>query len=308
MDSFLFYAMDKLKRKRLPGLPAYQLTSLLASSHFSRPAFLQHAVLLLLAFCHTSSALAADYQLITSVRAIYEYNDNIFFNDDNVVSDSIYTVAPKLEWVRNGELLTFRADGKAEFYRYQNYDDLDDIDQWYNASLDYRPTERWQVSAQGQVSDDSRPDRDIETTGLVLGNIRRKRSNAGASASYMLSEITSVGLYAEFNRDNFDDPETTDRKDYTVVLFMNRSLEEWLARTTGRLNLRYSHYLFEREYANETTGSLLGLFDVQITDAIADESEVDNVSLTAGTETKLTEKLDMTWDLGARHSRSKKEL
>jgi hypothetical protein len=277
-----------------------------AQSPVCCPAFFFRTALLIMLLYLIPCATAADNQLITSVTSIYEYNDNIFLNNDNVVSDNIYTVAPKLVWVRNSELLTFRADGRAEFYRYEENEELDDVDQWYNANLNYRPTERWQVSAQGKVSDDNRPDRDIETTGVVLNNVRRKRSNAGASASYILSETTSVGLYAEFNRENYDDPETSDRKDYTVVLFMNRSLERWLARTTGRLNLRYSHYLFEREYASESTGSFLGLFDVQITDAIADESEVDNVSLTAGTETRLTERLDMTWDLGARHSRSKR--
>jgi len=257
---------------------------------------------------YPSCAISAYYKLITSVAGIYEYNDNIFFDDDNVISDSIYTVAPKLEWVRAGERLTARAEGKAEFYRYQDNSELDDTDQWYNASLGYQLSERWQVSAQGHVSDDNRPDRDIETTGLVLGSVRRKRSNVGASASYIISEMTSAGVYAEFNRENFDDPETSDRKDYSLVLFMNRSLEHWLARTTGRLNLRYSRYLFDREYAQVSTGTFLGLFDVEISDAIADESEVDNVSLTAGTETTLTEKLDMTWDMGARHSRSRRNI
>lgn len=245
--------------------------------------------------------MAADDKLITSVAGIYEYSDNVFFDDDNVISDSIYTVAPKLEWVRTGERLTARADGKVEVYRYQDNDELDDTDQWYNASLDCQLTERWQVSAQGHVSDDNRPDRDIETTGLVLGSVRRKRSNVGASASYMISEIASAGFYAAFNRENFDDPETSDRKDYSVVLFMNRSLEHWIARTTGRLNLSYAHYLFDREYAYDKD---LGLYELITT--IDDEYEVDSTSLTVGTESALTETFDLTVDLGARHSRSKR--
>jgi hypothetical protein len=250
---------------------------------------------------YPSCAMAADDKLITSVAGAYEYSDNVFFDDDNVISDSIYTVTPKLEWVRTGERLTARADGKVECYRYQDNDELDDTDQWYNASLGYQFTERWQVSAQGHVSDDNRPDRDIETTGLVLGNVRRKRSNVGASASYMISEIATAGFYAAFNREDFDDPETSDRKDYSVVLFMNRSLEHWIARTTGRLNLSYSHYLFDREYGYDND---LGLYD--LTTTIDDEYEVDSTSLTVGTETALTEKFDLTVDLGARHSRSKR--
>ena len=157
---------------------------------------------------------AEDYRLITSVATIYEYNDNIRLDADNELSDSIYTIAPKLELVRDGERLSARADGMAEFYRYQDYDEFDDIDQWYNGYLDYQLTERWQLAAQGHVSDDNRPDRDIEETGVVLSNIRRKRFNAGASATYAFSEITSGSLVVEFNQENFDDPETSDRKDY----------------------------------------------------------------------------------------------
>jgi len=286
-----------------PNLSAFSF-QLSARSRLCFSTFFAPKVLLLILVFQLllpSCAISADYKLITSVAGIYEYNDNIFFDDDTVISDSIYTVAPRLEWVRAGERLTARADGKVEFYRYQDNDELDDTDQWYNASLGYQLTERWQVSAQGHVSDDNRPDRDIETTGLVLGSVRRKRSNVGASASYMISEMTSAGVYAEFNRENFDDPETSDRKDCSVVLFMNRSLERWLARTTGRLNLSYSHYTFDREYDYEND---LGVYDMVIT--IDDELEMDSTSLTVGTETALTEKFDLTVDLGARHSRSER--
>ena len=263
-----------------------------------RPYTLLIAILVL-----PQTVLSADYELVTSVAGIYEYNDNIFLSEDNVVSDSIYTVAPRLEWIRAGERFTARADGKAEFYRYAENDTLDDTDQWYNISLDFRPTERWQVLAQGHVSDDSRPGRDIETTGLVLSNIRRKRSNVGASAVCMISELTSVGFSAAFNQENFDDPETSDRRDYSAMLFMNRSLDAWLARTTGRFNLSYGHYRFDREYGDEND---FGLFDRILT--IDDEYEVDNTSLTVGTETSLTEKIGLSVDVGARHSRSKRAI
>lgn len=239
---------------------------------------------------------AADYQLITSVAAIYEYNDNIRLNADNELSDSIYTVAPKLEVVRNGERLSVRADGMAEIYRYQDFDEFDDTDQWYNGYLEYQYTERWQLAAEGHVSDDSRPDRDIEETGEVLSNVRRKRLNTGASATYAFSEITSGSLLVEFNRENFDDPETSDRKDYHAVLAMTRSLEDWLDRTTGRLHAGYSHYEFEREF--QVRSSPL---------TFSDQNKVDNYSITAGTETALTEKFNFAVDLGGRYARSEIE-
>ncbi|BBO92864.1 hypothetical protein DSCOOX_60440 [Desulfosarcina ovata subsp. ovata] len=253
-------------------------------------------------FCFSPHALAADYKLLTSVATSYAYNDNILLTDENVLSDSIYTVAPKLEWARNGERLSAKVDGTAEWYRYQDNDEYDDTDQWYNAILSYRPTERWQLEIQGHASDDNRPDRDIETTGMVLKNTRRKRFNTSATASYIFSEVTSGGIFAALNREDFDDPETSDRRDYSIFLFMNRSLEAWIARTTGHMNAGFSHYNFDREY--DFTKSA-GSYD--FTYMLDDEYTVDNYSFTLGTESALSEKLNFSIDLGGRYSQSESE-
>ncbi|MFO7716457.1 outer membrane beta-barrel protein [Desulfosarcina sp.] len=246
---------------------------------------------------------AADNQLITSVALIHEYNDNLRLDHTDELSDNITTVAPKLELVHNSERYRVRADGRLDFYRYEEYDQFDDTDQWYNGFLDATPTERWRFGAEAHFSDDNRPDRDIQETGLVLSNIRRKRINAGTSAEYTFSEMLAGGLVLEFNREDFDDPETSDRRDYHVVLGLTRSLDAWLARTTGRLNLGYSHYEFEREF--DRTGTLGFL---EVTTLVEDRSEVDYYSLTAGTDTALTEKVNLSVDLGGRYAQSQREL
>ena len=253
-----------------------------------------------------SIAWSADHQLVTSVSGIYEYNDNIRLNSNNELSDSIYTITPKLDYVRKGERLTMRADASAEFYDYQDYDEFDDIDQWYNGSLEYKPSERWQVAVDGYASDDNRPDRDIETTGLVLSNIERKRFGGGATSSYMFTELMSAGVNLSFNRENFDDSETSDRKDYHAVLFVARNLDAWLSRTTGRLNLGYSHYEFDRDYSLVSQGTLLGV-PVAVTTDIGDHLDVDYYSLTAGTESALSELLTLEVSAGGRFSQSERE-
>ena len=252
------------------------------------------------------TVMAADYQLITSVAGIYEYNDNIRLNSGNQLSDSIYTVAPKLEVIREGERLSARADATAEFYDYQEYDEYDDVDQWYNGSLEYAASERWQFAFDGYASRDNRPDRDIEETGLVLSNIRRKRFGGGGTASYRLSELTSLGLNVSFNRENFDDPQTSDRMDYHAMLFATRSLDAWLRRTTGRLDFAYSHYEFDRDYNRLTQTKFLGT-PVNATTEVGDRMDVDSYALTLGTESALTELLSLTVNAGGRYSRSESE-
>ena len=264
-----------------------------------------HAVIagLLVITAAPGPIVAADHQLINAVALIYEYDDNIRLNASDELSDNITTVAPRLQLVRHSERYTVRADGKLEFYWFRDNDEFDDMDQWYNGSLEATPTERWQLGVEAHVSDDNRPDRDIEETGLVLNNIRRRRVNAGGSASYTFTEMMTAGVSLTFNRENFDDPETSDRKDYHAVLSMTRDLREWLARTTGRLHISYSHYLFERAY-DQTTSS--GIFE--ITSWITDDYEVDNYSLTVGTQSALTEKLDLTVDLGGRYAVSQRDV
>lgn len=258
-------------------------------------------VVLLLAD-HWSSAAAADSQLITSVAAIYEYNDNIRLNAENELSDSIYTVSPKIELVREAERLTLRVDGTAEFYDYQEYDQFDDIDQWYNAAMDYRPTERWQIGLDGHASVDSQPDRDISETGLVLSNVQRKRLNAAASTRYALSEIISGGLSVAFNRENFDDPQTSDRKDYHAALSLTRNLEEWLVRTSGSVRMAYSRYEFERSFTRIRNQGA-----VTVNDSVDQTNSVDVYALTVGTQSALTERFTFTVDAGGRYSHSQSD-
>ena len=260
-------------------------------------------VVVLMAVGLKGPVMAADHQLVTSLALIHEYNDNILLNENNILSDNITTLAPKLELVRHSERYTARADGKLEFYRFEEYDVFDDMDQWYNGSIESTPTERWQLGAEAHASDDNRPDRDVEETGLVLNNIQRRRINAGASASYSFTEMMGGGLSLEFNRENFDDPETSDRKDYHAMVSLTRSLDAWLARTTGRMFLSYSHYEFTREYDRTSTG---GFF--QINTLIKDDYEVDNYSLTFGTQSAVTERFDLTADLGVRYAENQRDF
>lgn len=255
--------------------------------------FLTVVVLLLIA-ADLEVIMAADNQLITSVALIHEYNDNFRLNAQDELADNITTVAPKLKLVRHSERYTVQADGKLEFYRYQDYDEWDDMDQWYNGSLKSTPTERWQFGAEAHVSDDNRPDRDVEETGLILSNIQRRRINAGVSSNYTFSEVTAGGLSLKFNRENFDDSQTSDRKDYHAALSLNRSLDAWLKRTTGQLHMSYSHYEFERDY-------------VQSIIRYIDDYTVDNLSLTVGAQSALTERLDLSVSLGGRYDQYQRD-
>ena len=245
---------------------------------------------------HEHTAAAADYHLNTAVSLKHEYNDL-------ALSDNMTIVSPWVNGGRNSERCDVQVGGRWEWRHYHEYDETSDLDQWYDGRFNALLTERWQVGADVRFIDDSRPDRDIEETGLLLNDNRRKQSHVATSAITTFSEVLTGGLYINFNHDNYEDPETSDRKDYSAVIYLTRSLDRWLARTTGRCNLSYSHYAFEREYGQTGT---LDIFTVD--SIIADKAEVDYVSLTTGTESKISERIDLKVNVGGRYSWSRREL
>jgi hypothetical protein len=250
-----------------------------------------------LRLCGTGSEVAAaDFKLTTAVAVNHEYNEA-------ALSDNITSLSPRLGMDWKGERYTLQADGKLEWRRYHEYDHFNTMDQWYNGYYNALVTERWRVGAEGHAVDDSRPDRDIEETGLLLDDNRRRRLNAGASSFFTGNEVFVCGLILNVGQENYEDPETSDRKDYSAMIAATFGLGHWLEGATGRMNLGYSHYDFSREFSED--GSL-GFFD--ILSLTEDESRVDSLSLTVGAERALTERINMAADVGGRYTRSIREI
>ena len=67
--------------------------------------------------------------------------------------------------------LKLRLDGSM----YQDHDSLNDIDQEYAASLRYALTERSSVFTNAKYRMDSRTDRDLTETGLILDAVEREQ-------------------------------------------------------------------------------------------------------------------------------------
>ncbi len=226
-----------------------------------------------------AKTLAGELMLNLSVEE--ELNDNIFFtvDDDDPIEDYITTLAGGLRYSHSGERADAQALARVEQLYYADTDELDATDQFYSGNASYQLTSLLKAGVQGGYSRDSRPDRDVDATGLVMGTAIREVQRYGASLDCTLSEITSAGFSYNYQKENFDDPEFDDYDLHQAGVLFNRRLDKYFPNTTGRMNFSYARY----EYTTVT---------------------IDYYSGTLGALWQWTETFHLQVDLGARYTES----
>ena len=225
--------------------------------------------------CCSSVAYAEGDSLVTSLGLKEEYNDNIFLTDEDEIDDFITSVSPGIEFRRRYERVSASLKGLLDLTTYSDNSDLSEVDQLYTGDFRYLLTQRLSFSGEASFKRDSRPDRDIDETGLTFGTETRKRQNYSAGIGYSLTEKTGMNIRYAHGREDFDDPEFTDYKSHAVDAGFNHNLSSWISSTTGRLNLGYTR------------------LDYLTTD-------IDYYRLTIGAERQWTEIYSYYFDVGVR--------
>jgi hypothetical protein len=177
-----------------------------------------------------------------------EYNDNIFFTANDTVDDFITTLSGGLKFLNQTERTDLYLSGIVERLIYADVSELDNWDQYYKGRFGYRFTERFGASVDAAWSKDSRPDRDVATSGLILSAVPRTIQNYGAEVDYDLTEITASNLYYRYIQQDFEPRRVSiDLQDYKAhragIGFAHR-LDQYFANTTGRLNFGYNRFTY----------------------------------------------------------------
>lgn len=198
--------------------------------------------------------LADPTRLELTFGARQEYNDNIFFDESDKEADFITTGIFAVDLGHVAERLEIHAIGRWEGYTYHDNNELDDIDQTYRLTLDYRFTPRLKGGLSGAYIQDYRRDQETEATAVVFGNEERERYEIQTAWEYSLSEITAVSLFATYWQDDYErDPsfrdEYRDLETYGGSLGLTQALRVFHRPTYGRVNLGYYRYQYE---SNET--------------------------------------------------------
>jgi hypothetical protein len=223
-------------------------------------------------------------KLIPSVDLRQEYIDNLFMtqNDttaasDVIMDDFITTTSPGLTVKQQSERLKLNLNSHLDWAWYKKNNDLNGYDKAASGGLSYAATERLDISADASCSRDSRPDRDLDVTGLILDTTRRDRYNGGISGNYLISEKTSASLSSSYHQDDYDSNENIDYKSSTANMGIFHQ-PAWLNHlTTLFCNVQYSQYEYET-------------------------STVDYYSISTGAESDITETFNIRFDLGARYT------
>lgn len=242
--------------------------------------FLPIMLIALNGFCCSAYGNEIKFTPFASLKQ--EYNDNIFLDARGKKRDFITTLSPGLELSDRSERLEAALTLRIHGILYARNDALNAVDQNFRGKLGYLLTPRTRLSATAAYIHDSRPDRDIETTGMVLADVKRHRQSYSFAAEYSLTEKTSLAVNYGYDQDDYDNDEFTDLRWHNAGLSLLHNMDSLMRNTRGSLNVGYAHYDF--------TGSTVG-----------------NISLTLGIDTSLTELWSVQAYAGARHTISEYE-
>lgn len=222
---------------------------------------------------------AAVFRLISSLELREEFSDNVFFDATDEEADWLTTLTPAFTLEQRSERTNIQATARLSGLHYRDNDDLDAVDQNYLVSADYVWSPRLNVNGEVEFQRDSRADRDLEDSGLVLDTERRDNWRAGCGSSFALSERSRLSLSYLFNRDIYSQDETADSDSHYVSLGYSYELSE---RIQGMVNLNYNHSEFKG-------------------------SRIDNAGLEAGLGYAASESWNLQALVGARTTRSRYE-
>ncbi|MCP4673481.1 MAG: hypothetical protein GY857_19510 [Desulfobacula sp.] len=176
-----------------------------------------------------------------------EYSDNILFSTNNEEEDFITTGTAGLTYSYDSERVDARINGRILHRLYKDNDQLDTTDGNASATWNYQYTEKLGFGAFMQYRNDSRRDRDTDTTGLVLSG-DREGAKFSVSSNYMLSELTRGEIEVSYGLEDIDETLTKEDNDtINISINFSKNLSKTFDNTTGLLNLSYMHYTSDYE-------------------------------------------------------------
>jgi hypothetical protein len=203
---------------------------------------------LLAVFWAGGQALADKREFDVFLGAKGEYNDNIFFTADDTISDFITTLSGGLKFLNQTERTDLFLSGIVERLLYSDEKDLDNWDQYYKGRFGYKFTERFRAQVDAAYTQDSRPDRDVADSGLILAAVPRVIQKYGAAADYDITEITTSNLFYRYTQQDFEPRQVNvildDYRAHRAGLGFVHRLDKYLPNTAGRLNFGYNKFTY----------------------------------------------------------------
>jgi hypothetical protein len=224
-----------------------------------------------------AESLAADYTISPFVSVLQEVNDNILLASDSEIEDDITTLSGGLSLLREEPLIEVGAKGDLEKVTYAETSVLNRYDYSAAVNLNHQLTQRFSYWADAAFANDSRPDRDLEITGIVLDAVNRDRLACSFSASYLMDEITTASVSYSYDREEYYDSEYSDVAANSASLTLTQNISGRVKGTSALVQVRYSDFGY-------------------------DFSDVDSYSVSAGFQCSITDILDLEVTAGGRQT------
>ena len=267
------------------------------------------AAVMIMAFA-TAWAVGAELKVIPSIGLMESYNDNIYLTPQYQVKGWVTTVTPGLELTGRTERLDVSLSARGKFDYYTSYDDSAyknyyyfsgtqvgndkslNISQYYNGMVGYKLTPRFRMTANAGWTTDYGSDRDIQQTGLVMGNYQRDRYSTGLSGTWNITEKLTLGAGYSFAHDDYHSDGMSNLTAHQANMWLYYILG---LRTKARLNAGYSHYYFsDYNHYNVVTKVVTPI----------SERNADSYWSTVGIEYQYHELWKITADAGGQYARS----
>jgi len=241
-----------------------------------------------------------------------EYNDNIFFADDDDITDEeedfITTLSAGLRLLHRSEKSELLFNGRFDRLIYGENDSLNDHENFLNGNASFDITPHFRLLAGADYQRRTRRDRELDEAGLLVNtNEPSYRQHYGIGGEYTLTENTQFSLGYYFDRNDYDDPGSYDTKYHGVDFGLYHFLS---AQTIGRLILGFVTY----DLSNSVDALLPGIFPGPegpipgfAAGVVRDESTIDNYSFTLGASHAITELFTILVDVGTRYTTSDRD-
>lgn len=205
---------------------------------------------LVLALLAGTSAQAEERKIIPSISLKGEYTDNLMFSSTNPLETFVGTITPALDLGYRSERLDSGLKLTWNGLIYSNAEELNALEQKYAGRLKYRLLPGLSLSTDAAYAHESRPDREIESTGLAT-SYRSHRQTYGLGADYTLNELTTITGSYGYDQIDYSTGRLASSRTHQANLILTRNLEQQLSSTSGRLILGYSH----SDYQTQTMDS-----------------------------------------------------
>ncbi|MFH2075028.1 MAG: outer membrane beta-barrel protein [Pseudomonadota bacterium] len=203
------------------------------------------------------SVRADEFRLVPSIAAREEYNSNIFLSTVDQKRDFVTTLSPGIEIVKRDERLDTGAQIRVDRVEYTDNRDLNATDQTYKGNIRYRFTPNFSFAANAGYLVDSQPDRDLQTTGLVMSALQRERVNTSLSTDYQITEITALSMSYAYSKDTYE-KKFFDTLSHQVNAGLTQDFSKYFPAVKGMLNFGYSSY----DIAGFRTNSIMGTMGI----------------------------------------------